>query len=285
MQGKEISISVVMPVYNASSFLDESITSVLSQTFANFEFIIIDDGSIDDTYRIIRKYKDPRIIYYKKSHNYISTLNFGMLIARGKYIVRMDADDKMALNRLQVQFNYMEANPDIIVCGSWIESFGLEHQIYHFSEKHDELVAAMLMGNVLCHPAVIIRSAFLKDFFIDNHLMIYKSDFLYAEDYKLWCDIVMLGGKIANIQNVLLYYRCSHKQISAVHRIEMMKATLKIRLEYLNYIAHVIVKNYPCYYKQINSMINLYNKGEIDFNYLCMEIKYLYNLSFCVINF
>lgn len=275
-----IVISVVMSVYNASFFLDEVITSVLNQTLSNFEFIIIDDGSIDDTSEIVKRYKDPRIVYYKRAHDYISSLNFGMRIAKGKYIVRMDADDKMTLNRLQTQFDYMESHPDIAVCGSWIESFGLQHKIYYYSEKHEELVTTMLMGTPLCHPSVIIRTNFIKEFFIDKNIVIYNSAYPYAEDYKLWVDIVMFGGKIANIQEVLLQYRCSTKQISVVYRIDMIKSTLKIRLEYLNYIARLIVKNAPYYYEQINKMIICHNKDELDFTHLCLEMKKLYDLSF-----
>src|ERR1017187_7276972 len=119
-------ITVLMPVYNAAPFLREAIDSILNQTFKNFELLIINDGSTDNCEEIILTYKDPRIRYIKNETNIklISTLNKGIKLSKGKYIVRMDADDISFPDRIEKQVNYMETNPAIALCGTWFSSFG-----------------------------------------------------------------------------------------------------------------------------------------------------------------
>ncbi|MDE6365975.1 MAG: glycosyltransferase, partial [Muribaculaceae bacterium] len=104
-------VSVCMPMYNASSYLRECIDSVLEQTFTDFELLIADDGSTDDSVAIVKSYADPRIRLICRQHDYIATLNCLIDEARGKYIARMDADDVMLPSRLQRQVAYMDAHP------------------------------------------------------------------------------------------------------------------------------------------------------------------------------
>ena len=115
-------ISVVMSVYNAAAFLSKSIDSIITQTFLNFEFILIDDGSKDDSYQLMHKYEedDPRIICIKNKQNLglPASLNIGIAKAKGKYIARQDADDYSFPDRLQKQFDFMEENPSIDLCGT-----------------------------------------------------------------------------------------------------------------------------------------------------------------------
>ena len=269
-------ISIVMTTYNSSEYIDECIKSILSQTFKEFEFIIIDDGSTDNSNKIIEKYNDSRIKFLSKSHNYIESLNYGIYLAKGKYIVRMDSDDKMLKHRLQTQYNYMESHPDIAVCGSWVETFGSDQKIYKYSENHDELICTMLTGNPLCHPSVIIRKAIINKYFLDAGTSVYNPQYIYAEDYKLWCDIVMKGHKIANIPEVLIRYRCSENQISFMHQLDVAKCAYKIRLEYLNYVTNIIANNQPEFINILNQTISLYNQKKIDFNNLSSKIKPLY---------
>lgn len=109
MKAPQPAVSVCMPVYNASRYLRECIDSVLSQTFADFEFLIADDGSDDDSAAIVESYADPRIRLIRREHGYIASLNCLLDEARGRYIARMDADDVMLPDRLRLQFDYMEA--------------------------------------------------------------------------------------------------------------------------------------------------------------------------------
>ncbi|HEY4799706.1 MAG TPA: glycosyltransferase family 2 protein, partial [Bacteroidia bacterium] len=121
-------ISVLMPVYNAEKYLCEAIDSILQQTFTDFEFLIIDDGSTDKSVDIIRSYSDKRIVLTTKPCNtgLIDTLNMGIQLARGKYIARMDADDISVAGRLKSQYQYMENNPDVLVVGSLYQCIGTD---------------------------------------------------------------------------------------------------------------------------------------------------------------
>jgi len=117
MLSELIKISVVMPVYNGEAYIGDAIESVLNQTFRDFELIIIDDGSTDATVSVIRRYEDSRIVLLKNGHDFIKALNTGLRMAKGKYIARMDADDLMHPQRLEVQYRTMEEHRDVVVCG------------------------------------------------------------------------------------------------------------------------------------------------------------------------
>lgn len=114
-----ISISVVIPVYNEEEFLNETINSVLKQTFGDFELIIVDDSSTDHSKDIILSYDDPRIRYVLCKHDFIGTYRKGYQLASGKYIAHLDHDDKMVPDRLQKQYNFMESRPDIDACDGY----------------------------------------------------------------------------------------------------------------------------------------------------------------------
>lgn len=175
-------ISIVMPVYNSSFYLHESIRSILNQTFDDFEFIIIDDGSTDNSLEIVKRYQDKRIKLQTLEHDYIVSLNHGMRLAKGKYIVRMDSDDKMLPERLQKQFNFMETNPEIAVSGCWFQTFGKETNIYQLETTHDAIVCNLLSGNPMCHPSVIMRADVLSSLFYKRGKDIYDKSFIYASD-------------------------------------------------------------------------------------------------------
>lgn len=273
----KMEISIVMIVYNSEDYINESIQSVLNQTFDSFEFIIVDDGSTDNTVQLIKQYNDPRITLHIKPHNYIASLNFGINISKGKYIVRMDADDQMLPHRLFVQYQYMEANPDITICGSWIKTFGCFEREFHYAENHKNLTGIMLMGNPLCHSSVIIRKDSINFFFKKKKKQVYNALYLYAEDYKLWCEIVKCGGKISNIQETLLLYRCSNNQLSSRRKTDMIKMSLRVRTEYLNDTIHYIANRYPQYIKTLNQLILNYKERNINFNELTLSVKEIYD--------
>lgn len=270
-----VKISIVMTTYNSSAYLDECIQSVLNQSFKNFEFIIVDDGSTDSSVGIIEQYKDNRIRLFKNPHNFVESLNTGMQIATGKYIARMDSDDIMVGHRLDTQYDYMEAHPEISVCGSWIKTFGLEEKVYALPENNEMLISNMLTGNPLCNPSVMIRKQCLDRLF-KNNSKIYHPAFRYAEDYKLWCDLVMDGAKISNIQEVLLYYRCSAQQITAQHAKEMEKLSKKIQATYFTYVTHKLAQQNPAYYEVINAIIKLCNKNILSFRHALQVVKPIY---------
>ncbi len=116
-------VSIIMPVYNSSGYLSDAIESILSQTYSDFEFIIIDDASTDNSIEIIYSYHDPRIVLLKNDINLGVThsLNKGIKHARGKYIARMDADDIALPQRIELQVDFLEKNPEFILVGSFFE--------------------------------------------------------------------------------------------------------------------------------------------------------------------
>jgi glycosyltransferase involved in cell wall biosynthesis len=132
-------ITVLIPVYNAGNFIRETIDSVLCQTFQDFELLTMDDGSTDNSADIIRSYSDSRIKYVSCPHDFVSTLNKGLDMAQGKYIALLDHDDMMMPERLQTQFDYMEANPDIAACGAYMQTFGNTYYTMTYPAEHDDI--------------------------------------------------------------------------------------------------------------------------------------------------
>lgn len=199
------SVSVVMPAYNAEKYLREAIDSILSQTYTDFEFIIINDGSTDATKEIIQSYTDPRIVYIENEVNsgICVTLNKGLDAARGKYIARMDSDDIALPNRLETQVRYMDSNPGLGASGSDIEVFGVGIEPHVFTQLHspEECLAGLIFNSCFAHPTVIIRKSVL-----DKHNLRYKDEFRGLEDYELWWQIGKYSG-LNNIAQPLLRYR------------------------------------------------------------------------------
>jgi glycosyltransferase involved in cell wall biosynthesis len=233
-------ISVILPVYNAEEYLKESIESILSQTFTNFEFIILNDGSTDQSRNIIRAYNDNRIKFVENKINMglIKTLNLGLNLAEGKYIARMDADDIALPNRLETQVNFMEKNIDIVACGSWIQYFGKSNKKRRYPLTDKEIRSHFLFRSPLAHPSVIMKASPFKG----KNPVRYNANYLHAEDYKLWFDL-MAHGRLANLPFYLLKYRVSAEQITKKHGNQCDKTSRKIRREFIDLIFQK--NNYP----------------------------------------
>jgi GT2 family glycosyltransferase len=206
-------VSVVLSVFNGADFLRQAVESILDQTFRDFEFIIIDDGSSDDSTAILNSYQgtDPRVqIFRQTNKGLIVSLNRGCALARGKYIARMDADDIALKERLAWQVQYMEAHPDTAVLGGavrLIDGAGrLLRLVQHPCEDH-EIKSALLQQYSLPHPAVLIR----KDVFLS--VGGYRATFVDAEDYDLWLRIAE-QSRLANLEQVVIYYRLHRSQVS-----------------------------------------------------------------------
>lgn len=206
-------VSVVMPVYNGKLYLDEAIRSILGQTFSEFEFIIINDCSTDNTSEIINHYQDSRIHHVQLVENkgIINALNIGLAHTRGEYIIRMDADDIAYPDRIEKQVQYMDQFPEIGVSGSGVEYFGKRHGIVKAQERHADIVWSMLYGSPFYHPTVIMRKKILID-----HGIFYPKEFLHAEDYALWYEM-MDKTRFGNIQEPLLKYRYVGDSVSSRH--------------------------------------------------------------------
>lgn len=207
-------ISVLMPVYNSEKYLKESIDSILNQTYNNFEFIIIDDGSTDKSNEIIKSYTDTRIrlIENKENLGLIKSLNKGILEVQTDYIARMDSDDISDLSRLEKQLKFMEENKEIGVCGTNYKVIDQEF-ISNHPLKHVDIKEAFLhLGSVIAHPSVMIRTNVLKE----NNIK-YDPRFQHMEDFRLWEQLLSLT-QFANLAEPLLNYRRHENQISSTKR-------------------------------------------------------------------
>lgn len=220
-----------MPAYNAAEYIGEAIDSVLNQTFTDFEFLIIDDGSTDNTIDIIQKYNDPRIKLIKNEVNkgLIYSLNYGLETVRGKYVARMDADDIALDTRFEKQVDFMEKNPDISILGTAFIFLGTPHEI-HYPNYNEEIRVKLFDDVTFAHPTVMMR----RDI-INSENIRYNSDYKYIEDYKFWIDSAIKNVKMANLDEVLLQYRQHPKQISSEKAQEQSEIKQKLKLEYLSH--------------------------------------------------
>ena len=202
MQNKPL-CSVVMAVYNGEETLTEAIDSILNQTLKEFEFIIVNDASNDETESIIKSFGDTRIKYIKNVENkYLGpSLNEGIKIANGKYIVRMDADDISYPNRLKVQYEFMEANTSIGIAGSWADIFGINTGELIYETNNFEIKLKLLFECHILHPSIIIRKSL-----IDNNQLLYDPVLQHSEDYDLFVRAFKLTN-FANINHKLINYR------------------------------------------------------------------------------
>lgn len=220
-------VSVVMPVYNVENYIEESMYSILSQTYANLEFIIINDGSTDNTAGIIKSIQDNRITFIDQSKNkgnYVRR-NEGCKLAKGKYICVMDGDDVAMPNRIEKQVEIMENDPLRLAHGSaFILSNG---HTCHKPCDYERMKIMLLSNNYFLHPSLIVR----KDVLVS--VGYYNEKYRYASDYDLVCKIA-LKGKISNTLDILMQYRVHQKQISSAHFKQQTEYANQIRLDYLD---------------------------------------------------
>ncbi|WP_394902518.1 glycosyltransferase [Bacteroides xylanisolvens] len=227
-------VSVVMSVYNGASFLTEAIDSILSQTYKKIEFIIIDDGSTDGSLDIINGYSDERIKIWVNSKNegLIFSLNKGIELALGTYIVRMDADDISLPQRIEEQVSFMETHNEIGVCGTNIEVFGksVSGYIHRFKQTPLANDATLLFTTCFAHPSVIIRKSVL-----DQYHLCYENVYRNAEDYGFWVELSKYT-QFANINKVLLKYRILQGSITRMANKDLVSRYEIHKLIYQNYL-------------------------------------------------
>lgn len=225
-------ISVLMPVYNCRLFIEESVNSILDQTFEDFEFIIIDDCSTDGTYEYLLTLTDPRIILIRKVKNsgYTISLNMGIEMAKGIYIARMDGDDISLPDRLGKQLTFMDQNPDVIVCGGGYKAIGSDF-IFMPKASNDELLVELLSYSPLAHPTVFLRTKILKE----NNIQ-YFTQYEPAEDYKMWTTLSEYG-KLSNLTDIILHYRLHPNQITNLNAKIKIEKTELIVFEYIKQLS------------------------------------------------
>lgn len=227
---KSPKITVLMSVYNSQEFLKDAIESILNQTFKDFEFLIIDDGSNDKSLEIISSYHDRRIVLINNEMNMglAKSLNKGLHLAKGKYIARMDADDIALPFRLDRQFTFMEENTEVDICGSWVQTIGdgVEN-IWRHPTSNDEIKVQLLFNSALVHPSVFMR----KKSIFDKGLF-YNESIKRAQDYELWSRVA-ITGEMRNIPEVLLKYRLHSDQTGKKYKESQIDTARNVRINLL----------------------------------------------------
>lgn len=198
-------ISVILPVYNAGEYIEESVKSVLAQTYGNFELIIINDGSKDNSEEIIRKIEDKRIrYYYQPNCGMAKTLNRGIDLANGALIARQDADDISLPERFEKQVDFLVKNSDTGLVGTWAEIIPAKNDVRRF-HKHPaedtQLKIDLFFNNPFVHSSVMMRRDILKRV---GYYNVAKDSLI--QDYDLWARFSRVT-KIANLPEVLVCYR------------------------------------------------------------------------------
>jgi glycosyltransferase involved in cell wall biosynthesis len=203
---------------------------MLHQTYANFEFLILDDASTDQTAITIKKIKDARIQLIEKPVNtgYTNSLNYGLSIAKGKYIARMDGDDFSLPERLQQQVDFLEAHPEVVLCGTSYRIMGNSKNI-GIPEENEAIKLGLLKGNCIAHPSVMFRASVFK-----THHIRYDSSREPAEDYALWVRLLSFG-KLHNLPEVLLQYRLHSGQVSRKRAEEQRNSAIKTKFDLLQF--------------------------------------------------
>lgn len=262
---------MILPVYNAERFVKEAVTSILQQSFGDFELIIINDGSNDQSENIIKSITDPRIIFINNKINrgLIYTLNKGIQLAKGDYIARMDADDISDLTRFSKQVRFLDEHPSCAVIGSAFQPVDENNNPTMASVQRPIWPSTtewfMIIGCPLAHPSVMYRASLAKK------IGGYDPNYIHAEDYELWTRLIKLGD-ICSLPETLIRYRTGHRdRVSEKYYTEQIKLSNQIGTNY--YFDH--------FGKQMKFSVSqiLQNNNDIndfDKNNVCLQLFFAY---------
>lgn len=263
-------VSIVLPVYNCEKYIESAISSIISQTYTNWELLIIYDKSDDKSLDIINSMieLDRRLnLIYNPSKGLISALNHGIKLAKGDYIARMDADDISLPKRIELQIKHMYNN-ELDVCGSHhfiIDKNGEDQGFSYVPLTHEDCFIRLLSAVPFAHPSVIIKKEFLE---INNLYYGINTDKL-AEDLDMWINMFNHSAKFGNVDQFLIKYRILKTSLSRQNKNQLMKQSLKFYSSFFK--------------KNINRISEILNK-KLDFKnntdkyyYSRMAIKYVLN--------
>lgn len=221
-------VSIVLPVYNAGRYVGKAIESLLRQDCQDFEIILIDDGSTDNSLGVMEEYKerDRRIrILSRENKGLIFSLNEGVSVARGHWIVRMDSDDISLPDRISKQLDWVkEKKAD--VCGGWVKTFGTTiPRVRRYYQGQEAIRLQLLFNTCFAHPTILIRKKLLE-------VNPYDENAQFVEDYDLWARLAARNIPMTNFPGILLKYRIHGKQITQKNMAEQSLAREKVALRY-----------------------------------------------------
>lgn len=199
-------VTVLMTVYNGGEYLRSSVHSVLNQTYKDFEFLIVNDCSTDNSLDIIKSFNDKRIIIHHNEKNMGQTksLNVGLRLAKGKYVARMDADDMAFPLWIEKTLNYILKNPEYAAVSSYavlIDSFGNPYKIFKTPNNFQEIIINIFFAKVINHVGAIINKEVIME------IGGYNEKFMASQDFELWSSLIKAGYKIVSIPEVLVSIR------------------------------------------------------------------------------
>lgn len=224
-------VTVLLPVYNGEEFILEAARSILDQDYPNFELLLINDGSTDQTDSLIREHllNDNRVRYHTRlNKGLIETLNEGIFLAQGEYIARMDADDVSHSNRLSRQVEFLEKHPEIAVLGTAYNSITENGKLLGVRKPPSRcsiIKAMFLFGNPFAHPTVMLNKKLIADD------LFYDKDFLHAEDYELWLRL-SLKFQLSNLTDICLDYRVLDQSVSRRNEEQQKDSVVKALLKH-----------------------------------------------------
>lgn len=227
-------VTVLMSVYNNEKHLSDAVNSILNQTFGDFEFLIINDGSTDNSDEILKSYKDSRITIYKNKENIglAKSLNLGLKKAKGKYIARQDGDDISMPERLKRQVDFLDKYSDYAVVGTFAKVFdenSREVRLWKKLIEDDEIRKFLKKGNCIIHGSAMIRTSFL------NNVGFYYESMERSQDYELWLRLSK-KYKMANIPEVLYFWRTNTGKVGVkyIRNQQIFVALAKIKNKFLD---------------------------------------------------
>lgn len=241
--GENPLISCILPVYNAELYLRECINSILCQTYQNFELVIINDGSTDNSARIISEYReqDPRVRSFDQPNSgIVAALNTGLSAAKGQFIARMDADDVSLPKRFELQLDYLRRHNDVVLVGGQSITIDAQGTVRGPDPKQRRISPAAkrtqtdfgtfpLKVATALHPLVMMRAEAIKA------IGGYRADYRHVEDYDMYIRISRYG-KLHNISDVVLKYRLHGGNISVKHTSEQERNAARSEIDNLNVV-------------------------------------------------
>jgi len=226
-------ISVLMSVYNTEKYVGAAIESILSQTFGDFEFLVVDDGSTDNSVEVIKHYTDRRLVLFRNERNMgvVYSLNLIQARARGEFVAHMDSDDISLPKRFEEQVAFMDARSDIAACGTWYRTFGSGKSfVRRMPTQPEDVTAGLLFYQPVHQPASLIRRTIIEKHQLQYRIRLHRDK--NFTDYDFWSRLAQ-AEPVANIPRPLLLYRLHSASVSAVHRRRSREVAALIRKELL----------------------------------------------------
>jgi len=255
-------VSVFMPVYNAGIDLIEAVQSILDQTFTDFEFVIVNDGSTDNSMELLQKFNDSRIRIINNDGNkgLIASLNIGLELCVGEYIVRMDQDDISLPSRIEKQVEFMDQHPEYGLIGSWFQDFGdnIETKLVCYSSDDTQIRIRHLYQTHISHPTALLRNSVIK-----AHNLRFDPAFVHGEDYEFWVRMSAYC-KLSNIPELLVLKRDHIHNITNKYAQTMQDTCAKVKLKQFHQMGLELHADDVNLYSKFADGEWAFNKAEMD---------------------